>query len=561
MIQENVVVTPAAQPAVGLTRPNSVAAIVIVLVLGLLIGLSIYAQSPPHAAPAGISPSSFSAERALRNLSVIAAKPHPSGSAEQEEVRNYLMSELKAAGLQPQIQHSILFKPSQGAPESGIQNVLARLKGTGNGRAILLVAHYDSVNGSFGASDDGSSVATLLETARTLKAGEPLKNDVIFLFTDAEEQGSLGAQVFVAEHDWARDVGLALNFEARGNTGPVIMFESSDKNGWLIDEFAKSAPFPVAHSLSYEIYRLLPNDTDLTVFKEAGLSGFNFAPIDGITHYHSPLDTLSAVDVNTIQHQGSYAVGLARHFGNVNLDQKSARNDVYFDLFGRVLVHYSNIWVLPLTALVCVLFVGVLILGLRKQRLTPRGILVGALSLLASILVASVLGMLLWKLVWMFRGSPSPDFLQSRLFFLGFVAFAVVTTAVVYSMMSKRANTESLAVGAIAWWLLFTLVISVYIPGGSFLFQWPLLFSLAGLAWMIQSPGNKRFSSLVVLTLCAVPAIILWVPVIYQIFIGLTLNWVALTIAMVVLVLGLLLPLVATAYPAARLTRSLSTIK
>ena len=224
MIQENFVATPPAQSAVGLSRPDSVAAIVIVLVLGLLIGLSIYAQSPPHAEPVGIAPSSFSAERALRNLSVIAAKPHPSGSAAQEEVRDYLMRELKAAGFQPQIQHSILFKPNQGAPPSGIQNVLARLKGTGNGRAILLVAHYDSVNGSFGASDDGSSVATLLETARTLKAGEPLKNDVIFLFTDAEETGSLGAQVFVAEHDWARDVGLALNFESRGNTGPVIMF-------------------------------------------------------------------------------------------------------------------------------------------------------------------------------------------------------------------------------------------------------------------------------------------------------------------------------------------------
>lgn len=80
------------------------------------------------------------------------------------------------------------------------------------------------------------------ETVRTLKAGEPLKNDVIFLFTDAEETGSLGAQVFVAEHDWARDVGLALNFEAPGNTGPVIMFESS---WWpTISIFAKQVVLP-----------------------------------------------------------------------------------------------------------------------------------------------------------------------------------------------------------------------------------------------------------------------------------------------------------------------------
>ena len=245
----------------------------------------------------------------------------------------------------------------------------------------------------------------------------------------------------------------------------------------------------------------------------------------------------------------------------MDLNQTAARNDVYFDLFGRVLVHYSSVWVLPLTALVCVLFVILLLLGLRKQRLTRRGIFAGAVSLLVSIMVASVVGLLLWKVIWMFSGGPPPQFLQSRLFFLGFVAFAVAATAVVYSLMSKRANVESLAVGASLWWLLLMLIVSVYIPGGSFLFQWPLIFSMVGLAWMIQAPQHKKFSSLLVLTLCAVPAIILWVPVIYQIFIGLTLNWIALTLAMVVLLLGLLLPLAITAYPAARLTRSLSTIR
>lgn len=556
MISEHSVTAPSDQSEVRLTTLKYVAPII--LLFGILIGLSIYAQSPPRAEPEGISASAFSANRALRHLAVIAAKPHPSGSAAQAEVRDYLMRELSAAGLTPQIQDSTLFRPGQG---SGIQNVLARLKGTGNGRAILLVAHYDSVDGSFGASDDGSSVATLLETLRTLKAGEPLKNDVIFLFTDAEEPGMFGAQAFVSQHPWAADVGLALNFEARGNTGPVIMFESSDNNGWLIDEFAKAAPFPVAHSLSYEIYRLLPNDTDLTVFKDAGLSGLNFASIDGVSHYHSALDNLSAIDANTIQHQGSYAVGLARHFGNLDLNQTRARNDVYFDLFGRVLVHYSSVFVIPLTVLVCALFVTLLILGLRKRRLTTLGIFLGSSSLLVSILVAAVTGSLLWNIVWMFRDGPPTEFLQSRLFLLGFVVLAVATTAVVYVLMSKRTNSESLMAGAILCWLLLTLIISVYIPGGSFLFHWPLLFSMLGLAWMIWAPESKKFSRLLILALCAVPAIVLWVPVIYQIFIGLTLNWVSFIMPMMVLVLGLLVPLATTAYPAARLTRSLSTIR
>jgi hypothetical protein len=543
MIREEVVSRPSALPAGRLIRSDSATATGIVLLLGLLIGFSIYAQTPPAAEPEGIAASSFSANRALQHLSVIAAKPHPSGSAAHEEVRDYLLRELKAAGLEPRIQHSNLFSQTQGAPSTGIQNVIARLKGTGKNDAVLLAAHYDSRKDSFGASDDGSAVATLLETLRVLKANEPLKNDVIFLFTDAEEAGMLGAQVFVAEHAWARDVRLVLNFEARGNSGPVMMFESSDNNGWLISEFAKAAPMPFAHSLSYEIYKLLPNDTDLTVFKEVGLTGLNFANIDGIAHYHSPLDNLSAVNAGTMQHQGSYAVTLTRHFGNVDLNQTGDRNAVYFDLFGKVLIHYSYFWVLPLTLLTCVLFVVLVTLGFRKHKLTARGIFWGSATLLASIVVASVIGLVVWKALWLFAGGPSPESLQSRLFLVGFVAFAMAATSIVYTVMRKRADFESLAVGALLCWLLLTLIISIRIPGGSFLFHWPLLAGMVGLGWKMLISERNQIGNMLILPLCAVPAVVLWVPVIYQIFIGLTLNWIPFTIAMVVLLLGLLLPL------------------
>ena len=543
MIREHIVTRPSARSADRLIRVDCVAAIVIVLLLSLLIGFSIYAQRPPNAEPGATAASSFSASRALQHLSVIAAKPHPSGSAAHAEVRDYLVRELKAAGLEPQIQHSTRFGPTHGAPAEGIQNVLARLKGTGNGDAVLLVAHYDSRKDSFGASDDGSAVASLLETLRVLKANEPLKNDVIFLFTDGEEAGMLGAQVFVAEHDWARQVGLVLNFEARGNTGPVMMFESSDNNGWLMAEFAKAAPFPFAHSLSYEIYKLLPNDTDLTVFKEAGLTGLNFANIDGIAHYHSPLDDLSAVDAGLRQHQGSYAVALTQHFGNVDLNQTADRNAVYFDLFGRLLVHYSYVWVLPLTLFTCVLFVALLVLGFRKRKLKVREIFWGSATLGMSIGIAAVAGLLVWKTVWMFAGDPSPETLQSRLFLIGFVVFAIATTSVVYNAMRKRASFESLAVGAFLFWFLLTLIISLRIPGGSFLFHWPLLAGMVGLGWMMLVSEHKSIGNILILALCAVPAVVLWVPVIYQISIGLTLNWIPFTIAMVVLLIGLFLPL------------------
>jgi hypothetical protein len=354
----------------------------------------------------------------------------------------------------------------------------------------------------------------------------------------------LGARAFALEHRWMEDVGVALNFDARGNTGPVFMFETSENNGWLIDQFAKASPYPVAHSLSYELYQLLPNDTDLTLFKRAGLPGLNFANIDGIEHYHSPLDNLQVVDPDTIQHRGSYVLALTRQFGDQDLNQVRQKNKVYFDLFGGFLVHYSNTWVFPLTLLLFVLFVAVVVIGARNNRLTIPGIVVGFVSLLISLVVSSLLSWLLWKAMWMIRPGPSSAATQSRLLMFGFAALAIAVTVAVYTFVRDRASVESLAVGSLAWWVLLMIFISIFLPGATFIFHWPLLFMLLGFGWTMFSPPNKSngLRNFIVLGVCALPAIILMAPVIYQIFVGLTLNFAFLIVALLVLLFGLLIP-------------------
>jgi hypothetical protein len=123
-------------------------------------------------------------------------------------------------------------------------------------------------------------VAVLLETLRALRSSPPLRNDLIFLFTDGEEPGLLGAKAFVDAHPAA--AALVLNFEARGTSGPAFMFETSEGNGWIVRQFAEAAPYPQANSLSYKAYRNMPNDTDLTIFKKAGIAGLNFAFIGDV---------------------------------------------------------------------------------------------------------------------------------------------------------------------------------------------------------------------------------------------------------------------------------------
>lgn len=63
-------------------------------------------------------------------------------------------------------------------------------------------------------------MSAVLEAARALTEGPRLRNDVVFVLTDAEEACLCGAEAFVGQHPLAADGGVVLNLEARGSGGP-----------------------------------------------------------------------------------------------------------------------------------------------------------------------------------------------------------------------------------------------------------------------------------------------------------------------------------------------------
>jgi hypothetical protein len=428
-----------------------------------------------------------------------------------------------------------------------VRNILARLKGTGPGKAVLLASHYDSVSTGPGAGDNAVAVAALLETLRALKAGEPLKNDVIFLFTDGEESGMLGAKAFVDEHPWAKDVGIVLNFDARGTAGPSYMFQTSDQNGWLIREFAQAAPHPISNSLANEIYRLLPNDTDMTVFNRAGFAGLNFAFIDGSTKYHTMQDSYANVDERSLQHHGSYALALTRHFSNLDLPAPKKSNAVYFNAFGALFVHYPGSWILPLTIIVVILFIAVIMYGYKKRQLTISGFALGLLAFALSVSAAYGVVRLVWWLIYRFGGAQEwllwgNNTYNANSYLLSFVALSVAVTAVIYLLFSRRVDAVNLTLGALFWWVVLMIVSAFYLPGGSYLLTWPLLFGLVGVAVALAFPQLGRVKILAVATLCAFPGLFLLAPMIHSLGVALALNSPAMMQVPVVLLLALLIP-------------------
>jgi hypothetical protein len=330
------------------------ARILVAAALALWLALALVPHPRPEAAPASASAADFSAQRALDYVRAIAQKPHPVGSTEHDRVRDYIQSELARQGLAPQIEKG-LSEYSRGRFHSSatVENIVARLPGTANTQPVMLAAHYDSATLGPGASDDGHGVAVLLETLRALRAGPPLRDDVIFLVTDGEERGLLGASLFMREHPWRSQPGIVLNFEARGAGGSATMFETSAGNAWLLQGLAAAVPQADATSVAYEIYRRMPNDTDLTVFKAGGLAGMNFAFIEHPEYYHTAQDTVERLDPVSLQEQGRYALFLTRWFGSRDLSRHPAGDAVYFSTAFTPLIVYPMwlAWLLVGTAM------------------------------------------------------------------------------------------------------------------------------------------------------------------------------------------------------------------
>ena len=530
-------------------HPSIGAGIAMSLALIAIAWLSVIPFMRPQAVPASAPATEFSAERAFQHLQVIAAEPHPAESAANAKVRDYLLQVLRQEGLTPEVQEATVTRTftTRPAVTGRVQNIIARVPGSGGGPSVALAAHYDSVGRGPGASDDGVAVAALLETVRALRAGPPLAHDVLIVLTDGEEAGLLGAKGFVEQSPLASEIGLALNFEARGTTGPSYMFEATNNNGWLIPQFARAAAYPAGYSFTFEIYQLLPNNTDFTEFRTLNIPGLNFAFLNGFENYHTSRDDLAHVDLRSMQHHGSYMLSLARHFASIDLVEQPAPNVIYFTLPGPFILYYPQSLALPL-AIIGVLLFGVLLWqGLRQGRLTVRGIALGFAALLLS-LILTLLGtfLIFFVLVAIHNGpfvlpeqGATPN---SGLYALGFVAFAVMIAALLYRWLSRRTSWENLTVGAWLWWLILSVLTSLALPGASYIFSLTLLVGCLALT-LVFARGD-RLSVLareLILLIPAIVALLLCGPLIYGLFIALMTNLYLVVMAFVALLVAFLL--------------------
>ncbi|NGY63165.1 M28 family peptidase [Lentzea sp. NEAU-D13] len=427
----------------------------------------------------------FSVERAFEHLHGIATEPHPAGSAANDRVRGYLVEQLTELGLEVQVQDSVgvgVSTPTPYGPRylgaGRVQNIVARLAGSEPGRAIALMSHYDSVAQGPGANDAGVPVCAILESVRVLSE-RTRRRDLVVVFTDGEECGLLGARAFFAEHPLASTIDVVLNLEARGDRGPLLMFETTPGNGPVIKALSRANRPVVTSSLFYEVYRRLPNATDFSVSKEHGVPGLNFAHIGGFVHYHGPLDDIASVDRRVLREHGELVLGLVRELDGVAARQLLGGDDVFFSLFGKV-VRYPVTAAVPLAVAAGTAWLAVTS-GRRAGLLKGLGALAGRLAAGGAGATA-----LAWAL-----GRLSPEFRRSGDFYRSDDVFgALVAFSAAGSLLGGDPGRRVLAASAPL--ALASGVVAAKLAGGSYLTVWPLLGATASIATSGSSSAVVR---------------------------------------------------------------------
>jgi hypothetical protein len=489
-------------------------------VLGAFAAVSLLALRPPDPLPASAPANKFSAERAFSHVEQVGEQPHPVGSAANAEVRNYLVGQVEDLGLQPTIQKATSARTKEGtASIARVENIHARIEGSNPTGHIVLVAHYDSVPRGPGAADDGAGVATILEIARVFTSGSPPRNDIDVVFTDAEEPWLLGAQAFVSADRLDPRRSVVLNLEARGTSGPALMFESSTYNAGVIPALA-SAQRPIAGSGWEACYQLLPNDTDFTVFRDAGFAGMNFSLAEGSARYHTPEDSPDNLDHASLQHMGSTALTAAGYLAEQDLGTPRGGQLTYFTVL-RELVHYPQFLAVPLAVLAAVVFAATLLYA-RRRGVPMRGLGWSAVSFLAPLVVTMALGIGAWQgLLILHPGYGSfhtGDTYRPGWYAAGLLALTAALTMAWYLLMRRRRTPEELVLGTWAWFVVLALTTAAFVPGAAYLFTWtPLVGSLL-LAAAIRWGGEEPTWRYLALIAGAIPAIALLVPLIDSFF-------------------------------------------
>ncbi|MFD0716930.1 M20/M25/M40 family metallo-hydrolase [Paenibacillus sp. GCM10027626] len=558
-----------------MTKKISVLLMMIVITTGIWTG---FQQMRPPSPPSESHPDYPAYQQMLANLKAMTVAPHPVGSKELDEVRSYLLEQIRGMGLEAAVEREVYTaadieaenRDQKSPPKEKVQNIQlsgdqagerrdfvtdpksngfvlnngwVKLDAPNTDRGMLMLAHYDSDKNAPGAADDMVSVCALLEALRVQAKNPELRNDLYILFTDGEEESALGAKAFIKAHpEFQSKIDLVINFDARGNRGGLLMFETSTPNYDLVRHFQSASSRPVSYSFLTGLYRKMPNGTDLTSFLDAGYPGLNFAVAEGVEHYHRSSDNFENLDRGTAYNFMQIAMEMSDYAGQMQFqDSGSNRDSVFFTLLPGYLVVMSDIMAYFLSVFVVLASLGWLMFQIRLGRIHLRQIVSGTGWLLGTMAAVSLLS---WGVVSLFTQMMhlSDSTNNDRVF----LSIAVAHGFGVLALWTFRMRKQTLA-EAVAGLLPLQVLLII---GTTFLFyEISYLFTLSTLGMLIVAildryPIGRMIASAVL----GMGILLLYVPLCWLVYVMLMMPVTPVVAALSVIPVSILAAFFATPY-------------
>lgn len=542
-----------------LKKPVTALVLLISLAAGLVLG---YRQILPPAAPRGFMEQAAAPQQAqdgpdlalmLSHIKAMASQVHSVDSDGIRIAQTYLKDQLTKMGYGYREESYALSmeeimqlerertdyrkRPFTSTPQSicsyagigdkpamNLNNIVVQLDAADTQETLIFVAHTDSVKAGPGAFDDTVSVAALLEALRLLKNQTP-QRDLVFLFSDGEEQGMLGAAKFVQDHPELQAVTkMVFNIEARGNQGTLMMFETTADNYAMARAYAGAVPMPFAMSIAGTVYRSMKNDTDLTRFMMAGYPGMNFSVIQGAEVYHTKDDNYENFSRDSAWHYlQSVSALVLTAAASTELDLQAQEDGVFFPLLqGNLPVMRqgtADLLAYASAALFVALTIYMLIRG--KARL---GTLLAAAGLQVLLMaMAGGLGYLVVRLVLDANQlSNYYDVLSFKpaqpIFYAMLAAFSLFGALIFRFAFRKAAAAVSVALGVLLMPSALALVTTFAFPSANYLFSLSVLAGLLAIAFKKLIPLGIPAAAFIF------GLLLLFVPLCALVFIALSFN-------------------------------------
>ncbi|AKN29861.1 hypothetical protein Ccar_02990 [Clostridium carboxidivorans P7] len=490
--------------------------ILMVCILSILIGcITMYYPNSKE------NSREFSYVRAKEDLKVITKEPHSTLFHQEslKDVRQYLVNELKELNMNPKVFSYKNIKNDKGQA-ADLNNIYGKIDGK-NGSYILLVAHYDSAGSnpqnsggySFGASDDGYGVATILETLRSIRnSGKTLENGIKVLITDGEEMHLIGSrEEFNNNFSLYKNVSYVINLEARGTSGPAIMFQTNEKNNRVLDLY-KKAKYPITTSLITDLYKD-SGRSDFLNIKKKGLAGINLTTLDNVEYYHTPEDSYKNISDKSFMHYEEQVLPIVKEFiysdkYNDSSYFKQGNESIFFTILPNVILDYSVTLGRILGSIVIIAAIGVMLCN--KDKL--KGTLKSAAKNLIHSIGAAILGLIIsfglatvWRVNFTLNHMgkvPGDDILV--------IVLPIVLLGFVFKIEMKKKDKlcENFLAGVLIQTILLCISM-IYLPGASYLTMIPLMLTFLSLG-IIKLTNNEKAKYALLLTTAVM--IILYIP-------------------------------------------------